>query len=103
MGTFAPPWPPGLLKPVEHGAFRRVPGSQKEENHKIPAILGKILLFRDFQPFYLKRQVFCDFSLFGVPGPSKRPNIQQVLEGLDAMGEQGRPFCQNGVNLFKIN
>ena len=98
MGAFAPPWPPGLLKPVEYGAFWRVPGSQKEENHKIPAILGEILLFGDFQPFYLKRQGFGEFSLSGVPGPSKKLNVQQVLEGLEAMGEQRHPFHQNGVN-----
>ena len=41
MDAFAPPWPPGLLKPVEYGAFWRVPGPQKAKNHQNHAFLGE--------------------------------------------------------------
>ena len=57
----------------------------------------------DFQPFYIKMLIFGDFPLFGVQGPSKRLHIPLVLEGLEAMGAQGRPIHQNGVNLIKLN
>ena len=100
MGALSPPWPPALLEPMEYGAFLWVPGPQKARSREIPPILGEIRKNVDFQHFYIKMLVFGDFPLFGVQGPSKRLNIPLVLEGLEAMGAQGRPIHQNGANFM---
>ena len=102
MGAFSPPWPQTLLEPVEYEALLGVPGHQKAGKHQKSSILGKKAENPQLFAFYLKWVEFSDFSLFGVPGPSKRLHIPLVLEGLEAMGAKRHPFHKNGVDLIKF-
>ena len=79
MDAFSPPWPQTLIEPVEYEAFLGVPGHQKAENHQKSSFLGTKAENPHFFDFNLKWVEFIDFSLFGVPGPSKMLNILLVL------------------------
>ena len=79
MGALAPPWPPTLIEPIEYGAFRRVPGPPKAENHQKSAFSCKGAENPHFSAFNLEWVEFRDFSLLGVQGPSERLNIPLVL------------------------
>ena len=103
MVVFSPPWPPALLEPMEYGSFLWVPGLPKAKSRGIPPILSEIRRNQHLQPFYMQMLIFGDLPLCAVQGPSKRLHIRLVLEGLEAMGAQGRPIHQNGAHFTKFH